>query len=282
MKLVKKITFERVMELPQHSKVISLFEKFKKDIKLDKNNSLKKTKEPSKLNYFIVIEFENVLKNRINFESFYEKDKNNNEIINIEKVLEEKEKLEKYLENKKKDQPSCFSKLGIINEVVGCFLVGSNKRNINFINDLDLKNKKNNIIIKFDNKNLPKEIEQLCNNYYKKTQEELKKQKEEFEKFLKFNIEEQEFLIKNLIDSFNFPPNNLETNSSSVIVLDNLYYSNLNNSGYTFFDGFSEKNLKTITSVDLLEALRVNAEEKEQFEFCAKIRDRIKEIKSGY
>lgn len=282
MKLVKKITFERVMELPQHSKVISLFEKFKKDIKLDKNNSLKKTKEPSKLNYFIVIEFENILKNRINFESFYEKDKNNNEIINIEKVLEEKEKLEKYLENKKKDQPSCFSKLGIINEVVGCFLVGSNKRNINFINDLDLKNKKNNIIIKFDNKDLPKEIEQLCNNYYKKTQEELKKQKEEFEKFLKFNIEEQEFLIKNLIDSFNFPPNNLETNSSSVIVLDNLYYSNLNNSGYTFFDGFSEKNLKTITSVDLLEALRVNAEEKEQFEFCAKIRDRIKEIKSGY
>jgi hypothetical protein len=282
MKLAKKITFKRVMELPQFKKVVEIFEKFKKDVKIDKNNSIKKTKEASKLKYFIVIEFENVFKNRINFDSFYDKDKNKGEIINIDRVLEEKEKLEKYLSEKKADQPQCFSKLGIVNEVLGCYLVGTNKKNVNFVNDLDLKNKKNNIIIKFDNKDLPKEINQICNDYYKKTQEDIKRQKEEFDRFLKFNSEEQDFLIKNLIDNINSPFNNQENNGSALIIFDNIYYSNFASSGYTFFDGFSEKNLKTINSIELLEALRINAEEKEQFEFCAKIRDRIKEIRSQF
>jgi hypothetical protein len=261
------------MQLPQYKKVLSIFDKFKEDTNIDKHNSIKRTKDPSKLNYFFAIEYENIFKKKFNFKNIFDKNSKKNNSIDLDKLIEEKEKIEKYIQEKKVNEPSCFKKLGLLNEVVGCYLVGTNKKSVNHIRDLDFKNKNNLILIKLDYKNLPKEIDDLCNEFHKKTQDQLKKEKEEFEKFSKLNAEEQDNFINNILDNIN-PP--------SLITIDNLNvdYSFFSNSGFTFYDGLSEKNIQIINNIEFLEALKLNAEEKEQYEFCAKIRDRLDEIKS--
>ncbi len=276
MKLVKKITYNRVMQLPQHKKVITIFDKFKEDQNIDKHNSIKRTKDASKLNYFFVLEYDNILKKKFNFNNILDKKSGKkNDVINIEKLIEEKDKVEKYIKDKKENEPKCFSKLGLLNDVTGCFLIGTNKKNVNHVKDLDLKSKNNLIVVKLDYKNLPKEIEELCNDFYKKTQEQLKKEKEEFEKFSQLNNEQQDIFINNILNNINSP---------SFIIIDgfnlNLEKDYFKNSGFTFYDGFSEQNLQNINNIEFLEALKINAEEKEQYEFCAKIRDRLNEIKS--
>jgi hypothetical protein len=273
MKLIKKITFKRVMQLPQYKKVLSIFDKFKEDTNIDKHNSIKRTKDASKLNYFFVIEYENIFKKKFNFKNIFDKNSKKNNSIDLDKLIEEKEKIEKYIQEKKVNEPSCFKKLGLLNEVVGCYLVGTNKKSVNHIRDLDFKNRNNLILIKLDYKNLPKEIDDLCTEFHKKTQDQLKKEKEEFEKFSKLNTEEQDKYINNILENITPPP---------FLIIDNFNtdYSYFKSSGFTFYDGLSEKNIQNINNIEFLEALKLSAEEKEQYEFCAKIRDRLDEIKS--
>lgn len=274
MKLIKKITFKRITELPQHKKVLRIFDKFKEDQNIDLHNSIKRTKDASKLNYFFVLEYENILKTKFNFKKMFDKNFNHDNIVNLSKILEEKEKVEKYLEEKKKKEPDFFSKIGFLNEVTGCYLIGTNKKSVNHIKELDLKNKNNLILIKFDYKDLPKEFEILCNDFYLKTQEQLKKEREELENFSRLNSEEQDSFINNLLNNINSP-------SLMIIEGFNLNYNDnyQKNSNFTFYDGFSEHNIQEINNIEFLEALKINAEEKEAFELCAKIRDRLKELK---
>ena len=231
------------------------------------------------MNYFIVLDFENVLKKKINFKNFIEKEESTGkEIVNIKKIVEEKEKIEKSIQERAKTDPPCFSKLGSMNQVIGCYLVGANKKSISHIRDMDIKSKNNFIIVKLDNKKLPKEIEEMCNQYYQKTQEKLKREQEEFEKFTKMNQIDQDNYINEILNNMSLP-------TPSIIIIDNLKFDNLNDkffqtSGFTFFDGFSEKSIGNIENLEFLEALLSNAEEKEQYEFCAKIRDRIIEVKN--
>lgn len=274
MKLIKKITFERVSQLPQLKKVISIFEKFKEDQNIDKHNSIKRTKDASKLNYFFVLEYENIFKKKLNLKNFIEKESDKKEVININKLIEEKNKIEEQLKEKKNKEPVFFSKLGHLNEVIGCFLIGTNKKSVNHVKDLDLKNKNNLITIKIDYKNLPKEFEDLCNKFYAKTQEQIKKEKEEFEKFAQMNIQEQDNFINELLNNINSP---------SILIIEDLNFNfdnrNFVNTGFTFYDGLSDQNIQKINNIEFLEALKSNAEEKEAFELCAKIRDRLKELR---
>ncbi len=273
MKLIKKITLKRVMQLSQYKKVLSIFDKFKEDQNIDKHNSIKRTKDASKLNYFFVLEYENIFKNKLNLNNFIEKKSGKNDVINIEKLIEEKNKIEEYINNKKQKEPVFFDRLGPTNQVIGCYLIGTNKKSINHIKDLDLKNRNNLILIKIDYKSLPREFEDMCNDFFKKTQEKLKKEKEEFDKFSKMNELEQDEFINNILNNINSP---------SFLIIDgfNLNLDNkLVSSGFTFYDGLSEQNIQNINNIEFLEALKINAEEKEQYEFCAKIRDRLNEIK---
>lgn len=280
MRLIRKITYKRVTQLPQHKKVLSLFDKFKENPDIDRHNSIKKTKDASTLNYFLVLDFENVIKKKINFKNFIEKEpETNREIVNINKLIEEKEKIEKSIFERLESQPNFFSKLGHMNEVNGCYLIGANKKSISHIRDLDLKAKNNFIIVKLDNKKLPKEIEEMCIQFYDKAQEKLRKEQEEFEKFSRMNQEEQDRYINEILNNVNLPP-------PSIVFIEKIKFDYTNDnflqtSGFTFFDGFSEKNIQNIENVEFLEALLKNAVEKEQYEFCAKIRDRILEIKDG-
>ena len=279
MRLIRKITYKRVSQLPQHKKVISIFDKFKEDPDIDRHNALKKTKDHSTLNYFIVLEFDNIIKKKINIKNVIEKDPaTSKEIVNLNRLIEEKTKLEESIKERMKKEPPCFSKLGIINQVTGCYLVGANKKSVAHIRDLDLKSKNNFIIVKLDNRKLPKEIEEMCNQFYAKTQEIIKKEQDEFEKFSKMDQKEQDDYINNILNNLG----NTNTPPPSIVIIDNINFSNdsLKSSGFTFFDGFSEKNIQQIENVQFLETLLANAEEKEQYEFCAKIRDRLIEIKS--
>jgi hypothetical protein len=280
MRLIRKITYKRVSQLAQHKKVVSIFEKFKEDADIDRHNALKKTKDHSTLNYFFVLEFDNIIKKKINIKNFIEKDPGTDkEIVNINKLLEEKTKLEESIKERMKKEPACFSKLGFINQVTGCYLVGANKKSVAHIRDLDLKSKNNFIIVKLDNRKLPKEIEEMCSQFYAKTQERIRKEQEEFERFSKMNQKEQDDYINNILNDIG----NTNTPSPSIVMIDNINFNNdlLKPSGFTFFDGFSEKNIQQIENVQFLETLLANAEEKEQYEFCAKIRDRLIEIKSN-
>lgn len=272
MKLIKKITYKRVQQLPQYKKILDTFEKFKEDPDIDRHNSIKRTKDASKLNYFFVIEYENIIKKKINFNNFITKDQYNNNTINLNKLIEEKEKIENYIIEKRKKEPNCFNKLGTLNQVNGVYLVAGNKKNLNNIKDLDLKYKNNIIVIKINYKNLPKEIDEICNNFYIKTQERLKKEKEEFDKFSKMNSEEQNNYINAILNDINSPQIKFIEN----LEIENEYY---NSSGFTLYDGFSENNIKNINNTEFLNSLLNNALEKEQYELCAKIRDRLIELK---
>lgn len=278
MRLIRKITFKRVTQLPQYKKVLSLFDKFKENPDIDRHNSIKKTKDASTLNYFIVVDFENVIKKKINFKNFIEREPGTDkEIVNINKLIEEKEKIEKSIQERSQTQPPFFNKLGMMNEVNGCYLIGANKKSISHIRDLDLRAKNNFIIVKLDNKKLPKEIEEMCIQFHEKTQEKMRREQEEFEKFSKMNQDEQDRYINEILNNVNLPP-------PSIVFLEKIKFDYANDkflqtSGFTFFDGFSEKNIQNIENVEFLEALLNNAVEKEQYEFCAKIRDRIIEVK---
>lgn len=274
MRLIRKTTYKRVSQIPEHKKVLTIFEKFKDDPNIDRHNSLKKTKDASTLNYFFAIDFENIISKKINFKNFIEKDAGENEIVNLDKLLDEKNKIEEHINERRKKEPVFFQKLGYTNQVIGCYLIGTNKKNIGHVKDMDFKNKNNLILIKLNNKKLPKEFEDMCNQHHKRTQERAKKEQEEFEKFIMMNPEEQENYIRKILDNIIPPP-------AHMIIIDNMSPKSgfSESSGYTFFDGFSEKNIQTINNIEFLETLLLNAEQKEQYEFCAKIRDRIKEIK---
>jgi hypothetical protein len=278
MRLIRKVTYKRVSQLPQHNKVLSIFDKFKEDPDIDRHNSLKKTKDASTLNYFLVLDFDNIIKKKINIKNFIEKEPNSNkEIVNIGKLLEEKTKLEESIKERIKKDPACFSKLGFINQVTGCYLIGANKKSVAHIRDLDLKSKNNFIIVKLDNRKLPKEIEDMCNQFHVRTQERIKKEQEEFDRFSKMDQKEQDEYIDNILNNItNFSPP-----PASIVIIDNINFNNnlTKSSGFTFFDGFSEKNIQQIENVQFLETLLANAEEKEQYEFCAKIRDRLIELR---
>lgn len=274
MRLIRKTTYKRVTQIPEHKKVLSTFEKFKEDPNIDRHNSLKKTKDASTLNYFFALEFESTIGKKINFKNFIEKDENNNEIVNLDKLLDEKNRIEDEINERRKKEPVFFQKLGYSNQVIGCYLIGTNKKNMGHIKDMDFKNKNNLIVIKLNNKKLPKEFEEMCNQYYKRTQEKIRREQEDFEKFIMMNPQEQENYIKKILE-------NIVPQPPHMIIIDNINIENgfSSSSGYTFFDGFSENNIQTINNIEFLETLLLNAEQKEQYEFCAKIRDRIKEIK---
>lgn len=276
MRLIRKTTYKRVSQMPEHKKVVEIFEKFKEDPNIDRHNSLKKTKDPSSLNYFFVIDFENIISKKINFNNFIEKNENNRDVVNLDKLLEEKNRIEELMVGKRKKEPAFFGKLGFSNHVTGCYLIATNKKNMGYVKNMDIKNRNNLIVIRLNQKKLPKEIEEMCNQHYARTQDMLRKEQKEFEQFLKMSPYEQDDYIRKILNNINPAP-------PQMMIIENLEFDNdsIIQTGFTFFDGFSENNIQRINNIEFLETLLINALEKEQYEFCAKIRDRLIEIKSS-
>ncbi len=261
MKIIKKITFRRAKSLSEEFKLIQ--EKFLELKNEGDKEGIERISSVSKLNYFIVIEYVNMA-DKINYEKIFP---NDDFIVDIEGLLNEQDKVIQHINKRKKDYPEIFHKLGLIHEVTGCFLIATRKENIN---NISTKNTKNTISIRIRNLFLPKEISKMCSEYHDIKIEITKKEQEEFNRFNKLSFEEQDIILQNILQN---------ANSGSV---EFFYSSELNKdnellSGYTTLkmeDAFSQ-NIERITSVDFLKSLLNKALDKENYEFCAKIRDRL-------
>lgn len=259
------------MTYPQFKKMNSLFNDYKESPEIDLHNSIKQTKDLSKLNFYVVMDIINVVKEiEIKFKTIFEEDLSNSEstkyIINLDNLAKERSKIESIIKKKSEKTSSYFTKLGKFNYVSGCYLIATNKKSINFVQNLNLKKRDDVIVIKLNYKKLPKEIDDLCVKFQYLEEERIRKENKEIEDFL---------------NEYN-PIPSLIIKDGNFFNIENIYQSGQTVKNYTFYDGFSEENIKNINDLSFLEVLLNNALEKEQFEFCCKIRDRINEVKKSF
>lgn len=272
MRLIKKVSFNRVKELPQFKKLENSFNKQRsKSI----NSPIASIKDISRLNFYFIIEYINIIRDKINYSKIFTNNKEENYTeLNFNVLLEEQEKLKKYINDKKKNTPDYFNKLGILNEVVGCFIVGTIKKNIKSLEKLDIGNKDNCVIVKLDVNDLPKEFEQICIDFSKTKHNAIEQEHEEFEKFMKISNEEQNNIIEDIINNMQYPPVVFDLSDEN----EDVFMNNFAISGpltATTIEHAAENSIDNIKDISFLNGMLSSALETENYELCAKIRDRI-------
>lgn len=260
MRLFKKISYDRFLKLNE------------KDIFLQSLNVSLKEKKNTKLskldikdfsfylvldyiNAFDTIDYDKIFSQQGFFIDYQSLQKEHNNIIN---------KIRKKLE--KKNEPEAFSKLGVSNFVKGCFLVGG------VIKDVPKKINKNSntfISVKLDYKNIPKEINELCDEYYKKQNVYILKEREDFEHFFKLTSKEQQKLMGNFFEQFS-------TNTNKSFLFSYNGDDIKNYSSQTTFEDFFSQNLNFFVDKNFLELMMEKFMKEEKYEICAKIKKRLK------
>ncbi len=281
MRLVKKVKFNTIKEINQFKKLDNSFKKCKE--KEDKN-LLSNVKDISRLNFYFVIEYINIIHEKINYDKIFPENKEGRHSkIDYNILMEEQDKLKKYINDKHTKCPEYFKKLGILNEVVGCFVIGTTKKNISSIAKLDIIKKENCISYKFDLKNLPREFEQMCIDFATNKQDFIEKEHEEFEKFMKLSNEEQDNIIQDILYKIQNPPIIfLENPTEESLIEDGGFQDFLDNSSQTAtttIEMAAEKSIENINDISFLNVMLKTALNKENYELCAKIRDRIALLK---
>lgn len=274
MRLIKKIKFSRIKEIPQFKKIENSFTKLKeKEVDI----TLSTIKDISGLNFYFVIEYINIIHNKVNYDKIFPKNKKSGHSdVDYNNLMEEQDKLKKYINNKHLKVPEFFKKIGILNDVIGCFIIATIKKNVKSVKKLDFNKKEQNIIIKLDFNSLPKEFEQICLEFYKAEQSIIEKEYEEFDKFLNLSNEEQDIFIHDILQNIQFPtnisfdPNELEMYNEAKI---NNFY-NKPHSAATI-ESAAENHINQITDKEFLKGMLNAALLKEDYELCVKIRDRL-------
>jgi hypothetical protein len=264
MKLFKKISLSRAKELTQF-KAIS--QKLKLTVNAELDSPFKKVSSVDDLSFYIVIDYINVVE-KIDYSKIFPDD---NPIVDFDKLMKEHRKVVKFISNKKNSEVEVFKKLGLLNEVQGCYILATHKRRLK---NIDLKDNVNSIIVKLDNKNLPKEIADLCEDYSLKSGKLLIREQREFEQFLKLSSEEQELVINDFMKSISFPPiyDDIPITRDDDLTYDELAHSTIK------IEDIAGNKVNFINSIPFLEGMLKSALETENFELCAKIRDRILEL----
>lgn len=260
MKIIKKITNRRAKALLEYSSIQEKFNEIKSNKKTIKEG-VERSSSLEKLNFFIVLEYVNIAEN-INYSKIFP---NGDYEINVEALLSEQSKVIQQINNRSLNYPEVFYKLGFTNEVVGCFLIGTRKQNLE---NVSTKNTKNTISVKIKN-NFPKEIKQMCNDYHLTRADILQKQHKEFARFNKLSFEEDDIVLQTIMENsgnnsflFYYPEKSTSNNSnkmSAVIKLEEVL----------------DQNIEKITSVDFLKSILNKAVIEEKYEFCARVRDRL-------
>lgn len=273
MRIIKKLRFKRVKELYIFKKIKSDFLKLKSE---NKNNedALFSCEDLSKLNYFIVLEYINLINDKIDYKKIFPISKIGcNSIVDFNNLVQEQEKLKKYIQNNQSVGPIYFKNLGLLNEVQGCYLVATTNKQPKKIKDFNFKNKKNNdfIFIKFNFNKLPREFEKICFDYHNKKNRNFEKDKEEFENFLNLTNEEKDVIVDNLFYDI-----------QNQLICDEIL-DKINNcsSTATTIQFAVENKIDKITDLEFLVNMLHSSENIENYELCAKIRDRILEIKKN-
>ncbi len=273
MKIVQKIKFDRVKEFKIFKKFKSKFLKNKsKRIELNKINGIYNVDDFSKLNFYIILEYINLVSEKINYKKIFPDNKNSsNSIVDFNSLVKEQEKLKTYIQDNHNKGPIFFKKLGILNEVIGCYFLCSTYNNSKRVKSFDFKNNNSNdkfLFLKFDLNQLPKEFEKICFNYQKK--HNIEKDKEEVDRFLDISNEEYDVLMESLFNDIKHPLINEDmiesVNKESPATATTIQFA-------------AENQIGKINDIDFLDNMLHSSEDLENYELCAKIRDRILEIK---
>lgn len=262
MRLFKKISYDRFININE------------KDVFLQSLNSILKEKKNNKISkidikdfsFYIVLDYVNIF-DTIDYDKIFPQqgvvidyqslNKEHNNIIN---------KIKKKLD--KNNEPEYFNKLGVANFVKGCFLIGGNIKEIPKVIN---KSSSSFISVKLDYKNLPKEISELCEEYYNKQSLYISKEQEDFEQFFRLTSKEQEKLMGNFFEQFS-----LNTNKA---VLFSFTGENITNDvKQDTFEDFFSKNLEFFSDKEFLEIMMKKALEEEKYEICSKIKKRLENL----
>lgn len=276
MRLIKKIKFKRAKEIALFKKAESIFQD-SKDENCKSPKSISFYSDISGLNFFLVLDYINLINEKINYNKIFPKNPiGENTIIDFNNLVEEQRSLKKYIEEKQHRGPEFFKKLGFLNEVVGCYLIATTHKNFKKIKNFNFKNKtsKDYICCRFDYRGrLPKEFEKMCHDFSKENKKSFEKERDEFKVFLSLSEEEQDNILDNMLNEIQFPEkefienDNDDTNSNSFI--------SHGLATATTIQFAAEQSIDKIFSKDFLSNMLFSAEEKEDYELCAKIRDRI-------
>jgi hypothetical protein len=267
MKLVRKIKFKRAKEISLFKKLEASFIKVK-DENCKNPNSVKSVSDISKLNFYLVLEYINLIDEKIDYDKIFPDNPiGKNTVIDFNNLVEEQEKLKSYIQKSQQKGPSYFKNIGILNEVMGCYMLATPHKHLKKIKNLDFKNKSNEdfIMVKFDLKKLPFEFEKICLGYAKNQSSFLKKEKEEFQNFINLSTEEQDNILDEMMGNIQSPY--LDFDISKQV------------SSATTIQFAAENSINQIYNIDFLLSMLASAEESENYELCIKIRDRICELK---
>ena len=261
MRIAKKIDFEKAKKIDLF---LLLKQKMNKIKQTKPNSSIAQIKDIYSLNYYLIIECKDVSK-----ELGFDKNKKSNEIFfNNE---ENNKKFLRYLKIKN-SQPFYFKKLGLLNDITGCYLVATTKKekeNISIYNSI------NTVSCKFDFNNLPSDFEDICNEYEAYNINNNISINPYLNDIFNISTLERDKILENILKSISFieipkniySPYEFSTNDSEI-----KYFKNN-------IEDVIENKIKNINDIGFLEKVMESAIESDNFELCAKIRDRIKEIK---
>jgi hypothetical protein len=258
MRIAKKIDFEK-------AKSIDLFLLLKQKINKIKqtkpNSSITKVNDISFLNYYLIIECKDVSKemgfdkNKKPNEFFFDNQENNKKFINHLSL--------------KNSQPFYFKKLGLLNEIVGCYLIATTKEEKESIS---IYNSINTISCKFNFDNLPLDFEKICNEYESYSINNNISINPYLNDIFKISILERDKILESILKSISFVdlPKKIHTP----------FGEDLDNLGSGELIDVIEQKIKYINDIEFLEKVMENAINSENFELCAKIRNRIIKIKN--
>ena len=260
MRLSRKINYDRFLELNESKELRDVFDK-----KYPDGGKIEG------LNFHLVIEYENAF-DSIDYENMFP---DNSAFVDFQSLKKEHSniitRIKRQIDNKK--IPDFLKKIGVTNILKGCYLVGHTNKDLS--KNIKTSSKKS-ISIKFEYNKVPKEIADLCDDYYVKNVFSILREKEEFDLFFKMTKKEQEKEIAALFQQFsNY------TNKSILF--------SMMNSGDTIQPGIKqgltveelfEKNIDFFNDISFLEQVFESAKEDENYELCQRILDRIKVLKN--
>jgi len=262
MRIAKKIDFEKVKRIDLFS---LLNQKINKIKQTKPNSSIAQVNDNYSLNYYLIIECKNVSK-----ELGFDKNKKPNEIF-----FNHEENNKKFLKHLKikNSQPFYFKKLGLLNEITGCYLVATTKKekeNISIYNSI------NTVSCKFDFDNLPSDFEDICNEYEAYNINNNISINPYLNDIFNISTLERDKILENILKSVSFIEIPKNIYSSYEFKANDLEEKYLKNN----IENLIENKIKNIKDIGFLEKVMESAIESDNFELCAKIRDRIKEIKN--
>lgn len=264
MRIAKSITYEEAKELNRFS---LLERKINKSIKKYPEGSISKIEDIGSLNYFLVIDCKDVS------EDFGFEDKNNVGPF----LFGSKEKNKKFIEHikKKNSEPYFFKKIGLLYDISGCYLVATTKdsrKNITIYNTV------NTVSCKLDLKDLPRQIKDMCDEYEIYNMDNEIKSNPYFFDIFNISSEERDKLIESIVSSLIFT--NIPSPKKYPYYKESTSYENEVYGGLNVKD-IIENKLGDIYDIPFLEQVLDSSIEDEDFEFCAKVRDRISELKNN-